>query len=75
MQAMLFFNLEISPEDGNDLSSESQFPDEEEILLVLLFLFKIKSCEKVNNKWNIHLTSFWASSYSYSSSERSTDSS
>ncbi len=54
----VIFNLDISPDDENDLNSESQFLDEEEILIIPSFLFKIKSCKKVNNNWNIYLGPF-----------------
>ena len=70
----VIFHIDISLKDGNDLSLLSQFPDEKEFLLVPAFLFQMKSCIYNDNKWNIHLASFWADSYSTSSSESSDDS-
>ncbi|CAF1299802.1 unnamed protein product [Rotaria sordida] len=69
----VIFIIHISLEDGIDIQRYSNFQDEEEILLASSFLFKVKSYEKVEDKWEIHLVSLWSSDYWTSSSSSSID--
>ncbi|CAF3101758.1 unnamed protein product [Rotaria sp. Silwood2] len=69
----VIFIINISAEDGIDIQHYSNFQDEEEILLAASFDFKIKSCEKVGDKWEIHLISFWSTDYWTSSSSSFSD--
>ncbi|CAF1419237.1 unnamed protein product [Rotaria sordida] len=69
----VIFIIHISLEDGIDIQRYSNFQDEEEILLTSSFLFKVKSYEKVEDKWEIHLVSLWSSDYWTSSSSSSID--
>jgi len=70
----VIFIINIVEDDGNDLSVNSQFPDEEEILISSYFIFQIKSCEKIDEKWNINLVSLFSDNFSDSSDENSSDS-
>ncbi|CAM4807837.1 unnamed protein product [Rotaria magnacalcarata] len=57
----VLFKIDIIPyADAVDVSSYSNFPDEEEMLLNSYFSFSIQSCifDIITKKWTIHLQSF-----------------
>ncbi|CAF3569109.1 unnamed protein product [Rotaria socialis] len=57
----VLFKIDIIPyADPVDISSYSNFPDEEEMLLNSYFSFSIQSCifDIITEKWTIHLQSF-----------------